>query len=84
MERKCNSMYVPTHRAAVLWLIRRTRDISRNKGKFAVGNSLLRDILSIRHGNRHGKAKEGSKDGNGELHCVIGKVKTWKYENMAM
>lgn len=51
---------------------------------FAVSNSLLRDILGIRHGKRHRKANEGSKDGNGELHCIIVKVKTREYENIAV
>ena len=51
---------------------------------FAVRNSLLRDILGIRHGNRHGKAKEGSKDGNGQLHCIIAKLKTREYENITV
>lgn len=50
----------------------------------AVGNSLLRDILSIRHGKRHGKAEEGSKDGNGELHCISAKVEPWGYEILAV
>lgn len=51
---------------------------------FAVRNSFLRDIFSIRHGKRHGKAKEGSKDGNGELHCKIAKVKARGYENITV